>query len=59
MSAKDTVSQLPSPLRDLVLTAGAGEAHYGASDKDKTEVSDWLAKVVKGDIAKPQAAQVR
>lgn len=59
MSAQATVGKLPSPLRDLVLAACQGdEGSYGKTDSEKQEVSDWLSKVVKGDIVKPSAVKV-
>ena len=59
MPTQATVQQLPSPLRDLVLAACSGdEGSYGSTDGEKKEVSDWLEKVAKGDVAKPEAVKV-
>jgi aminoacyl tRNA synthase complex-interacting multifunctional protein 1 len=45
-----SIEKLPSPLKDLVLR---GTPELGKSDKDKKEVTEWIDKVVKGDIVKP------
>ena len=57
MSSNSLVSSLPSPLRDLVANAAPRDEDYGVNEKDKSEVSEWIAKVAKGDIAQPSAAK--
>ena len=60
MSAQAALAKLPSPLRDLVTSAAQdGSEDFGRSEKDKAEVSQWLEKVVQGDVAKPENFKVR
>lgn len=58
MASNVSVSQLPSQLRDLVLAAAPRDEDFGASDKDRAEVSDWISKVANGDIVQPSTAKV-
>ncbi|KAI0372123.1 nucleic acid-binding protein [Pilatotrama ljubarskyi] len=54
MSASAALTKLPSPLRDLVVGAAQdGSEDFGKSEKDKAEVADWIDKVARGDVAKP------
>ncbi|KAH8114522.1 hypothetical protein DFH11DRAFT_1767401 [Phellopilus nigrolimitatus] len=57
MASNVSVSQLPSQLRDLVLAAAPRDEDFGASDKDRAEVSDWISKVANGDIVQPSTAK--
>ena len=60
MSAQAALSRLPSPLKDLVAGAAQGGSEdFGRSEKDKAEVSQWLEKVVQGDVAKHENFKVR
>lgn len=59
MASTPSLDLLPSPLKDLVISACTQDEHYGSSDTDKSEVSDWIQKVAKGDIAQPSSAKVR
>ncbi|OSX59818.1 hypothetical protein POSPLADRAFT_1048287 [Postia placenta MAD-698-R-SB12] len=55
MSVGPSVHKLPSPLRDLVAQATSdGSTDFGKSEKDKTEVAEWIEKISQGDIVKPQ-----
>ena len=58
MSSSALVSKLSSPLRDLVLSATPNDEDFGTSEKDKSEVSNWISKVAQGDIVKPDSAKV-
>ncbi|KAH9854657.1 hypothetical protein C2E23DRAFT_59740 [Lenzites betulinus] len=54
MSAAAALAKLPSPLRDLVTGAvHDGSDDFGKSEQDKAEVTEWIDKVVQGDVAKP------
>ncbi|KAI5122791.1 hypothetical protein M0805_000135 [Coniferiporia weirii] len=57
MASNAATTSLPSPLRDLVLAAAQRDEDYGASDKDKTDVSDWISKVAKGEIGQPSTVK--
>lgn len=58
MTSQSAVAQLPQSFRDLVLAASQGAENFGKSEKDKAEVSEWIAKVADGRIAYPKDAQV-
>ncbi|KZV70199.1 nucleic acid-binding protein [Peniophora sp. CONT] len=56
MSAPAALSSLQPPLRDLVAGAAQdGAKDFGASEKDKTEVSAWIERVAQGNVAKPES----
>lgn len=60
MASTAVVQKLPSPLRDLVAQATSdGSTDFGKSEKDKTEVAEWIEKISQGDIVKPQNLKVR
>ncbi|KAG2155824.1 uncharacterized protein EDB93DRAFT_1239003 [Suillus bovinus] len=50
MSYESSVSRLPSPLKDLVVTS---QADVGKTDSDKAEVAQWIEKVAGGEVALP------
>jgi len=55
MASATVLSKLPVPLRDLVAQAASdGSTDFGKSEKDKTEVADWIEKIAQGDVVKPQ-----
>ncbi|RPD77832.1 nucleic acid-binding protein [Lentinus tigrinus ALCF2SS1-7] len=55
MSVQAALAKLPSPLKDLVTGAAQdGSEDFGKSEKDKTEVAEWIDKVAQGDVAKPE-----
>ena len=59
MSVQAALAKLTPPLRDLVAAAAQdGSEDFGRSEKDKAEVSQWLEKVVQGDVAKPENFKV-
>lgn len=57
MASNASLSILPSPLRDLVAAAAPRDEDFGANEKDKAEVSDWILKVAKGEIAQPSSVK--
>lgn len=57
MASNAALSILPSPLRDLVAAATPRDEDFGANEKDKAEVSDWISKVAKGEIAQPSSVK--
>jgi aminoacyl tRNA synthase complex-interacting multifunctional protein 1 len=57
MSAAAASAKLHSPLQELV--TGVADAHHGKSEKDKTEVSEWIEKVAAGKVAKSDSLKVR
>ncbi|EKM51492.1 uncharacterized protein PHACADRAFT_149923 [Phanerochaete carnosa HHB-10118-sp] len=50
MSVAASIARLHSPLKELV--SSVADAHHGKSEKDKTEVSEWIEKVAAGDAVK-------
>ncbi|EEB92246.1 hypothetical protein MPER_09274 [Moniliophthora perniciosa FA553] len=52
MSFQASVSKLTSPIKELVqFVAETDESLLGKTDKDKTEVEGWIAKVGQGNVA--------
>jgi aminoacyl tRNA synthase complex-interacting multifunctional protein 1 len=61
MTSQAAISKLPSPLKELVLSAvkaDDGQA-FGTSEKEKAEVADWIEKVAAGDVAKAETLKVK
>lgn len=58
MASSASLDILPSPLKDLVLGACTQTDAYGSNEKDKAEVTEWIQKVAKGDIAQPSSSKV-
>ncbi|KAI0926956.1 hypothetical protein AcW1_007664 [Taiwanofungus camphoratus] len=55
MSSAAALSKLDVPLRSLVANAATdGSKDFGRSEKDKTQVAEWIEKIAQGDIAKPE-----
>jgi aminoacyl tRNA synthase complex-interacting multifunctional protein 1 len=55
MSSPSSIAKLSSPLKELVLGAiqsEGGSGHLGKTEKDQSEVTEWIDKVVQGDVAK-------
>lgn len=50
MSYESSISKLPSPLKDLVVTS---QADVGKTEADKAEVAQWIEKVAEGEVALP------
>ncbi|KAG1818433.1 uncharacterized protein BJ212DRAFT_1345513 [Suillus subaureus] len=50
MSYESSISRLPSPLKDLVVTS---QADVGKTEADKAEVAQWIEKVAEGEVALP------
>jgi aminoacyl tRNA synthase complex-interacting multifunctional protein 1 len=59
MSSQAAISKLPSPLKELVLSAVQDDVQaFGTTEKDKAEVMEWIEKVAAGDVGKPETLQV-
>lgn len=60
MSSAAALSKLDISLRGLVANAATdGSKDFGRSEKDKTQVAEWIEKIAQGDIAKPERLKVR
>ncbi|KAI0320201.1 nucleic acid-binding protein [Amylostereum chailletii] len=58
MSVEAAIAKLHSPLRDLVTGAAQdGAQDFGRTEKDKTEVAQWIEKVAQGNIANPDSSK--
>ena len=59
MSSTDVFSKLSSPLRDLVMgSAQQDSQQLGVSEKDKTDIAQWIQKAAQPDIIKSDALPV-
>ncbi|KAG2151410.1 hypothetical protein DEU56DRAFT_728042 [Suillus clintonianus] len=52
MSYESSVSELPSPLKDLLVNS---QVDVGKTEADKAEVAQWIEKVAEGEVVKPAA----
>lgn len=56
MSSNDVFSKLSSPLRDLLAgSAQLDQRQLGESEKDQTEIAQWVEKAAQTDFVKPDA----
>ncbi|KAI0785257.1 hypothetical protein C8Q75DRAFT_723216 [Abortiporus biennis] len=61
MSSQSAIAKLQGPLKDLVDGAVAAQdssssstSVFGKSEKDQTDVAEWIEKVAGGDVTKPE-----
>ena len=60
MASAAAISKLHVPLRDLVASAASdGQQDFGKTEKDKTEVAEWIEQIAQGDFTKPGNLKVR
>ena len=59
MSSTDVFSKLSSPLRELVAgSAQQDSQQLGVSEKDQTDIAQWIQKAAQADTVKPDALPV-
>jgi hypothetical protein len=59
MSSTDVFSKLSSPLRELVVgSAQQDSQQLGVSEKDQTDIAQWIQKAAQPDIVKSDALPV-
>ena len=59
MSSTDLFSKLSSPLRELLIgSAQQDQKQLGVSEKDQTDVAQWIQKAVQSDFVKSDAFPV-
>lgn len=59
MSFRESLGKLSAPVKSLVeLATSNGTALIGDTDKDKTEVNEWIAKVGQGEIVREGSLKV-
>jgi hypothetical protein len=59
MSSSDVFSKLSSPLRELVIGSTQQDSRQlGASEKDQTDIAQWIQKSAQPDFVKSDALPV-